>query len=136
MHRSNVTLWVILIGCLAVASACARRGPSRAHTATYTAGNEQELNAGAHRLEQLKEELKQRGFQVTSTTHSNEKDAFGLTGKYGELQEIQVSISIGRQMAMNKPHLAVGLSAVLPNEKAERDFAELDSHLTSTLSGK
>src|SRR5258708_83498 len=124
-----IVLTLITIG-------CSKQSPSKSSTATYTAGNETELRDGAMRVNQLKQELLDRRFRVTSTTASESMDRFTLRGDYGTLKDAEITLWIGKKLEMKEPHLSAGVQASLPNPTAEQEFDKLDAHLKSVIQGK
>src|SRR5262245_14137525 len=76
-----------IVGIAMAVAGCVRTAPNRAHGATYTAGNEQELQAGVNRLQQLKQDLLQERFRVVSRATSEAADTFNLAGSFGSLKD-------------------------------------------------
>jgi hypothetical protein len=84
----------IFIALTLITIGCSKQSPSKSSTATYTAGNETELRDGAMRVNQLKQELLDRRFRVTSTTASESMDRFTLRGDYGALKDAEELLKV------------------------------------------
>ncbi|MCU1267125.1 MAG: hypothetical protein JWM21_3443 [Acidobacteria bacterium] len=131
----------IILVCFLLFSGCsAGRSDGVAHTESFTAGNDAELKEGAQRISNFKQELIGRGLRVISSgTYSSAKGSrqqFVLTGDYGHLHNLEVTLWTSDRLDADKPHLGAGAQTRIRNETEEQEFRLLEKRLRLVASGQ
>ena len=102
---------------------------------TFSVGTQAELDAANQRINEFKQELLRQGFREVSVAFSNSKEQFVLEGKYGSLEDLQVTLWTEQQLKDDQPEFGGGAKALLRDEQAEREFEELYKRICFVVTG-
>jgi len=109
---------------------------SKSSTMTFGVGEQPELDAANRRITEFKQELLRQGFREVSVAFSDSKEQFVLEGKYGTLQDLQVTLWTETRLKEDQPELGGGVKASLRDEQAEREFEELYKRICFVVTGQ
>jgi thioredoxin reductase len=109
---------------------------SKGATMMYSVGTQAEMDSANQRINQFKQELLRQGFHDESHSVSDTSDEFILTGQYGTLTDLRVTLRTGKRLQSEPPPLAGGVHAFVKDDQADREFKELYKKVCSVVTGQ
>jgi hypothetical protein len=131
---------VIVASFLLLLTGCSSgRSAGMGHTESYTADNEIDLKKGNQRIRNFKQELLAQGLRVissgTSSSPAGSREQFILTGNYGQLRDLEVTLWTSSSIVAEKPQLGAGARTQIRSDAEEQEFRLLEKRLRLVATG-
>ena len=131
---------IALTLCTLLTTTCYPRGQKapldKGSTMTFGVGTQAELDQANERINAFHQALLKQGFREVSVSSSNSAEEFVLEGQHGRLNNLRVTLKTNKRLEEDKPEVAGGIHASIPNEQADKEFEELYAKVVAVVTGR